>query len=441
LKLIFLNRFFHPDLSATSQLLSDLTFALAERGYATAVITSRQLYQAPAELLRPREISRGVAIYRVWTSRFGRARLPARVIDYATYYLSAGWRLYRLVGSGDVVIAKTDPPMLSVIAAPICWLRGARLVNWLQDIFPETAEVLGTGGRAAGVLYRVMRWLRTKSLKAARMNVALGERMVARVGALGISRERLSAIPNWTDNSNIKSIDSAGNKLRAEWGLNGRFVVGYSGNLGRAHDIDTLLEAMGIIENAAAEPRTDSKLSQSGAPITWLFIGSGAQFAILEAEVARRRIRRVVFKPYLPQARLAEGLSASDLHLVSLRPKLEGLMVPSKFYGIAAAGRPTVFIGDKDGEIARTLARHECGFTVATGDGAGLARTILTLAAQPDLCRSLGERARMAAEAEFDRSIAIARWIELLTEVCGAKPGPHPESTPLEPAPCARKSR
>jgi glycosyltransferase involved in cell wall biosynthesis len=149
-----------------------------------------------------------------------------------------------------------------------------------------------------------------------------------------------------------------------------------------------------------------------------------------------------VFKPYQPQARLAESLSASDVHLVSLRPELEGLIVPSKFYGIAAVGRPTLFIGDKDGEIARLLARHECGFTVAMGDGAGLAQIILNLAAQPTLCHNMGERARRASEGEFDRSIAIARWFKLLTEVCGAKPGSHPVATRAPGrAICARKSR
>jgi glycosyltransferase involved in cell wall biosynthesis len=441
LKLIFLNRFFFPDLSATSQLLSDLTVALAEQGYAATVITSRQLYQAPAKLLPPKETFRSVAIYRVWTSRFGRASLADRAIDYATFYLSAAWHLCRLVRPGDIVIAKTDPPMLSLVAAPVCWLRGARLLNWLQDIFPETAQVLGTGGRAAGLPYGVMRWLRTKSLRAARMNVALGERMAARVEGLGVSRDQIRTIPNWADNTTIKSIDPAANRLRAEWGLNSKFVVGYSGNLGRAHDIDTLLGAIGIIENAAPESPSDTKNPQAHFPISWLFIGSGSQFAILEAEVARRRFQSVVFKPYQPQACLAESLSASDLHLVSLRPELEGLIVPSKFYGIAAAGRPTIFVGDQDGEIARLLARYECGFTVAMGDAVGLARTILSLAAQPALCRRMGERARKASEGEFDRSIAIARWVELLAEVCGAKPKSHPEAIPACAPPRARKSR
>src|SRR5262245_19387605 len=117
-------------------MLSDLTFALAERGHLVSVITSRQRNEGPdGEVLPANEMIGGVSVLRVWTSFFGRINLVGRTIDYATFYLSAAWRLWRLTRSGDLVIAKTDPPMLSVVAAPICRLRGARLVNWQQDIF------------------------------------------------------------------------------------------------------------------------------------------------------------------------------------------------------------------------------------------------------------------------------------------------------------------
>src|SRR5262249_34167717 len=115
---------------------------------------------------------------------------------------------------------------------------------------------------------------------------------------------------------------------------------------------------------------------------------------------------------------LAESLSASDVHLVSLRPTLEGLIVPSKFYGIAAAGRPSIFIGDKDGEIARLIARIGCGFTVAMGDSQGLAQTILKLAGDPELCQQMRRLARLASEDEFAKSIAISRWEMLLASLC-----------------------
>ena len=422
MKLIFLNRFFHPDHSATSRMLSDLAFALARGGRAVAVITSRQRYDAPADALPPKEIIDGVAIYRVWTSRFGRANLLGRAMDYATFYLSATWRLWRLARSGDVVIAKTDPPMLSVIAGPLCWRRDARLVNWLQDIFPEVAQALGIGGRAARAPLELMRWFRSRSLRTAHMNVVLGRCMAERVSALGVCSDRIRIVPNWADGTRIVPIDPAQNALRREWHLGDAFVVGYSGNLGRAHEIDTLLEAMTLLEKTppATWPAALPQHAVQRRSVVWLFIGSGALFDVLKVEAARRQLTSVRFKPYQRESRLAESLSAADVHLVSLQPVLEGLIVPSKFYGIAAAGRPTVFVGDEEGEIARLLAYHECGRIIAKGDGTALAQTILELAANPDLCRWMGQRARQVFDAEFDKSIALARWENLLLEVSGA---------------------
>src|SRR5262249_26710276 len=194
-------------------MLSDLAFALAEQGQAVCVITSRQRYDAPHERLPARETVKGVSVYRLWTSRFGRANLLGRAMDYATFYAAAAWLLWRLARRGDVVIAKTDPPMLSLIAAPACRLRGARLVNWLQDIFPETAEALRVGGRTANALYRALRWFRDRSLRAAHTNVVLGERMAERVCGLGISPERVRVIANWADGSTIGPIEREANSL------------------------------------------------------------------------------------------------------------------------------------------------------------------------------------------------------------------------------------
>jgi colanic acid biosynthesis glycosyl transferase WcaI len=417
-KLIFINRFFHPDYSATSQMLSDVAFELGERGQAVAVITRRQLYDAPAAVLSPTERIGNVDIHRVRTSRFGRANLIGRTIDYASFYISAAWRLWRLARVGDCVIAKTDPPMISAVAVPVCRLRRAHLVNWLQDLFPETAEVLGVGGRIARS--GILRGLRDHSLRAARMNIVLSELMAIKVVSLGVATDRIRVIANWADGTLIRPLDPAENPLRSQWGLTGKFVVGYSGNLGRAHDIDTLIAAIGVIETAQASSGP-ANLSQVHLPICWLFIGGGALFDRLEAEIARRRYTSVIFKPYQARPHLAESLSAADVHLVSLRPELEGLIVPSKIYGILAAGRAAIFIGDQDGEIARLIRQHDCGRTVTQGDGPGLASTVLNLSNDLRHCREIGMRARTAFDAHCDKKIAIGRWERLLLEVCGCR--------------------
>jgi colanic acid biosynthesis glycosyl transferase WcaI len=412
---IFLNRYFHPDHSATSQMLSGLAIALAARGLRISVISSQQFYDAPAVRLPPREMHEGVEVYRVPTSRFGRSHLWGRSVDYLTFYVSAGWRLWRLTRRGDIIVAQTDPPMLSLLAAPIARLRRARLINWLQDLFPEIAEALRLGGPARAA-YRPLRWLRDRSLRSADMNVVLGDLMADKLVHLGVKPLRIRLIPNWADGDLIRPLDSSTNALRREWGLDDTIVVGYSGNLGRPHEIDTMLEAIATTQS----DRHAREAAASPAPhrtIRWLFIGDGALSGPLKTALACRKLDDVTLKPYQPRERLAESLCAIDVHLVSLRPELEGLIVPSKFYGIAAAGRPTIFIGDLDGEIALLLKKHGCGLTVAQGDGTGLTRAVLELASNPTLVRDMGERARRAFDAEFNKTLAVARWEKLLHEV------------------------
>ena len=395
-------------------MLSDLAFSLSERGRQLIVITSRQRYDEPDAVLPAREQINGVDVHRVWTSRFGRHNLIGRAGDYLTFYLTSTWTLWHLARSGDVVVAKTDPPMLSVLAWPVARWRGARLINWLQDIFPEIAERFGSGGLASRLAYRMIRLIRNPTLKSADMNVAVGERMAEHVQIEGVDRNRIVVIPNWTDGHFVHPIAHVENPLRQSWELGTDFVVGYSGNLGRAHDIETFLFAMSAVRQHVATLKENGGRSFR---VRWLFIGGGALVGDLKSAVSERELDEVTFKSYVRREDLAESLSAPDVHLVSLRPEMEGLVVPSKIYGIAAAGRPAIFIGDADGEVARIIAHHDFGRSVAQGDGAALARAILDMAEEPAACREMGKRARQAFEAEFDKPAAVDRWHKLLDDL------------------------
>ncbi|WP_092868198.1 glycosyltransferase family 4 protein [Hyphomicrobium facile] len=406
MRIIFINRYFYPDHSATSQMLADLAFGLRDRGEAVSVIASRLRYDEPDARLPSREKQGGVEIERVWTSRFGRASLAFRMIDYLTFYISAAWALARIAHRGDIVVAMTDPPALSILVSVIARARGAISVNWLQDIFPEVAEALQVAGRRSSLLFAPFRLLRNISLRHASMNVAIGTRMAERLREFGVDEARISVIPNWSDIEVIRPMPPKQNRLRAEWGLSTKFVVGYSGNLGRAHGIETLLDAIAATSQAGEE-----------AEICWLFIGGGACFEQLRRETERRGIANVVFRPYQPREKLAESLSVADVHIVVLKPELEGLIVPSKFYGIAASGRPALFVGAADGEVARLINQFECGATIASGDGQGVAETLAILANDPKRCRAMGERARAMCEANFGKKQAIAAWSQLLESV------------------------
>ena len=401
-RVFFLNRFFLPDHSATSQLVGDVTTHLVSYGHDVHVMTSQQLYDEPRARLPSRETMKGVQVHRVSTTHFGRSRLVGRAIDYVSFYASA-WRTLRtVVQPDDVIVAMTDPPLISLVAMQVADRRGAHLVNWLQDIYPEIAVELGVPFLHGPILQSIS-YLRDRSLKTAADNVVLGNNMAEKVAARGVAKDRIHIIANWSDDDAIVPVVARDNPLRRQWGLENKFVVGYSGNLGRAHEFDTVL--------AAAERLRDN------SNIVFLCIGGGHLRSRLANNVQQRGLGNFQFKDYQGQAALKFSLGVPDVHWVSLRPEVEGLIVPSKVYGIAAAGRPLIAICAKNGEISRMVERYQCGVVVEPGNVQALVESILQLSNDTASCAQMGQRARTMLQANFTRQQALERWRLLIQQV------------------------
>ena len=417
-------------------MLSDLAFELAAKGHNVQVITSRLTYEGD-RMLSPQERVANVAVSRVPTTAFGRDTLLGRTLDYFTFYLSAGFQLALDAQRGDVVVVKTDPPMLSVVAGPIAWVKGARYINWLQDLFPEVATALGVGNaKTQKWAISLLRRLRDLTLRFAASNVVIGERMAERIRECRVPGERITIIPNWANGKQIRPVERRRNALRKEWNLKDAFVVGYSGNLGRAHNPETFLAAVAHLEaqqkamskapafaNAGDKDAQDDsqEVVSSYQDVRWLFVGGGAQTEKLKRAAHERGFDSMVFRPYQPRERLSDSLSAPDVHLISLKPDLEGLIVPSKYYGIAAAGRPAIFVGHPEGELACIIRGSGTGFVVHDGDGAGLAEAILELARNPKLAAEQGSRARRLFETKYEFAHAVRAWESLIHKTSGAK--------------------
>lgn len=404
-RVVLLNRFFFPDHAATSQLATDLAVDLVARGFEVVAIASQQRYDDPSAGLAPEQVYTGVRIRRVSTTRFGRHNLVGRAFDYLSFYLGAAFALWREARRGAVVIAMTDPPLLGIPALLVARLRGARCLNWLQDVFPEVAERLDLLHPRA--LASVLRVLRNWSLRHADSTVVIGEQMAAAVAPFCTSPPVM--IANWAleecaDATSASPDALSSNLLRTSWGLGEAFIVGYSGNMGRAHRLDTLIDAASALR------------SQQG--LRFVLIGDGAQRAAMVARVQTLGLMNVMFQPYQPRERLRQSLALPDIHIVSLDERLEGLIVPSKFVGVLAMDRPVLWIGAADGEVGSLVRASGCGVTVPTGDAAALARVLRELsddhASGGARLRAMRQHARTLWRTRFRRRDALDAWAATL---------------------------
>jgi glycosyltransferase involved in cell wall biosynthesis len=414
-RLIFINRSYWPEETATAQLLSDLAGTLAGRGWEVVVIASRPPAGAEREAGAATGAPPGVHREQIGSTRADRGGLAGKALDLTTFWWGALVRLARVLARGDTVVVLTDPPLLGV---PVAWLaraRGARCIHWVQDIYPEIAIAV-TGRRSLRCLLPA----RNAGWRAAGACVALSREMAGVIARAGLPPERIRLIPNWAPAGLGPAAPAAIAALRREWGLADAFIVAYSGNLGRVHAVESVLQAA---EALRSHPR-----------IVFLFIGGGARRAPLERAAARRGLTRVHFRPHQSRARLGAVLGAADLHLVTMRPGCETYVFPSKLYGIAAVGRPVIFIGPAGCEAARTVATGGWGRAFDPADGPALARALADLSGDSAACGRLGAAALRFAAANGGLAAAADAWGELLA------PGiaPPPASVPSSPIPPAR---
>jgi colanic acid biosynthesis glycosyl transferase WcaI len=395
----FVNSYFYPDHAATSQILSDIAFHLADSGHSVEVVANRRSYDGNATY-PPSETVRGVKVTRLPSLGPSGRSMAARLGRYLGMYLGASWHILTRVRPGDIVVCKTDPPLLSIPLAVVARLRGAKLVNWLQDLYPEVAQSLGMGlpGPARALLTGLRNW----SLNLAAANVAIGECMALLLRDQGVDEKKIVILNNFVDDQHILAL-SGPNPLREQWQLQGKFVLGYSGNLGRAHDIDTFIDMAGRLRD-----RDD---------IVFLFIGGGHFVDQLRERLSAQNITNVRFEGYQPREKLNLSLALPDAHWVSLLPEMEGLIVPSKIYGIMAAGRPMIAVCSPKGEMARMIDHAEIGIQVDPGNGSAFAEAVTRLADNQIECQRLGRNARVELDAQYSKARIFQSWQDLVRKL------------------------
>ncbi len=413
LRALFINRFYHPDLSATSRLLTQLTEDLAGQGQDITVIASRFSYLGGAMAWPASDRHKGVKITRVWSTNFGRRSGVGRLVDYLSFLASAFWAVVR-TKRVDWLIVLADPPMLSVLAAVAKKLLKCRTACWLQDVFPQIAIQSGLlkPGLISGWIGRVARW----SLESLDRVVVVGRCMEQKLLQEGFSGHNLARISNWADGAQLLPLDRTDNPFVSDHGLQQRFVLMYSGNLGIVHEVDTVEDVL----------RCTNVLTH----FTMCVIGDGAHRGHLQRVAQEEQWSHVQFLPYQPEETLRFSLTAAHVHLVTLRPDMKGLSVPSKIYGILAAGRPVIFVGPEESEAAAIVHEAQCGYVIRPGDHQGVVRALISYRDEQGLMNQHGRCARAYFDAHCSRPLGTGQFVQLLRS-CGDEPVSSPRIYPV----------
>lgn len=392
MKILFLNQFFWPDTAATGQLLSDITEQLAATGETVSVICGSASYGGTTSSPQPK-----VQIVRLKNSSFSR-KVAGRMGSYLSFLLGALWQSFRLKRP-DVVVTLTTPPLVSLIGLMVQKFRGARHVIWEMDVYPDVAVDLGVL-KANGWAAKIFGWLADLPRRHADRVIVLGECMRARLLTHGIDPAKIFVAENWADRNVFAGQLSTVPPLIAEKTIS----ILYSGNFGLAHDVDTISEAMIQLNGRPAGENS----------FCFVFGGGGSRQGWLRKFCHDRQLRNAVFLPYCERQELDARLASGHIGLVTQKNECLGSAVPSKTYGIMAAGRPILFIGPKESTPARIIEQFDCGWQIECGDVKGLMQLLDRLSGNPELIAAAGARSYRAFVTHCQRSIGVARVISIL---------------------------
>jgi glycosyltransferase involved in cell wall biosynthesis len=401
LKILLLNQTFYPDVMATGQYLSELAAALAEKGHEVTVVTGRRAYDEPDKIFPTRENWRGVRIFRVFSTRFGKQAKWRRAADFASFIFFCCARLLFL-RRHDIVVALTTPPLISFIGAWRAKLWRAKFCYWVMDMNPD--EAIAAGWLCAdSFMGKMLERMSRFSFRRTGRIIALDRFMRDRIIAKGIAPGKIAVIPPWSQDNDVR-FDAVGREqFRTAHGLQDKFVVMYSGNHSPVHPLDTLMRA--------AERLKDDK------SIAFCFVGGGSEFKRVQrwAEVGKRA--NVLCLPYQPLNQLSASLSAADAHVIIMGNAMLGIVHPCKIYNVLSVAAPVIYIGPQPShvtEILDKLGDEHLAIRVAHGEAETLADQIQNLQQ-----KTAGVRRPLSKEvsAAFSKGVLLPELIGLLEDL------------------------
>jgi putative colanic acid biosynthesis glycosyltransferase WcaI len=396
-RILLLNLYYPPDASATAKMAQAVVAELSAKHDVT-VLCGRPSYD-PTERhtwhFWRTERSGRVKIIRVGSTDYSRGQMKWRVVNYLSYVVLCV--PCALLVPCDLVLAMTDPPFEGIVGAFVAMLKGKPYVYNVRDLYPDMA--VGGSIIQAGPMARVWEVLHRWALHRATCVVALGEDMRRRIIGKGLEEARVLVIRDGADVlqsvATTPEIDAeVVRAIREDF----RFVLVHAGNLGFYGAWETLITAARHLENDG---------------IGLVFVGDGAQRAEIETMAAGRK--NVRFLPFFPANKIPSVLAAGDAHIITIRRGLEGVVVPSKMYGILTAGRPIVVIAPAETDAASLTTRIGCGVVADPDRAEDITAKVLELSANPALARAMGEAARAAAN-DYNRVSELHKFLRVVEE-------------------------
>ncbi len=392
---LILSQVYPPDPASVGQHMADAAAELVRRGNRVVVLTADRGYDNPGDRYPARESRDGVEVVRLPFCSFGKRSIAVRLLGGVSFVIQSVVRgLW--VGRVDVVLVSTSPPLASMGALALSWLRSAPVRYWVMDLNPDQMVALGMIAPDA-VAVRLFEWLNRRILRRASDVIVLDRFMADRVNAKVDVSRKLTIIPPWPHEDHLEAIPHEANPFRQTHRLEDRLVVMYSGNHGPSNPIRTILDALARLEH---EER-----------LVGLFVGGGIGKAEVEARVSTV-IRSL---PYQPLADLRYSLSAADVHVVTVGDGIVGIVHPSKVYGALAVGRPILLIGPWQSHVGDILREAEVGWHVDHGDVEGavaLLRRLLAATAQE--LAAPGQRARELVNRRFSKASLCGAFCDIV---------------------------
>ena len=410
MKILLINQPFWPDVVATAQHMADWGQSMAAQGHQVTVIASRSVYGQQGAVLPKREEYRGIKIYRVGANLFKKGRILTRLVDFGLFHLLALWRALTLPRQ-DVVVCLTTPPMIGVVGMLLKTFRGSRYIQYEMDLYPDVPVALGVF-KPRSLVTRIFERIHRRLLRSADRVIVLGRCMHKVIAAKNIPENKLVLITPWADPDELQPLPRHQNPFRKEHGLDEKFVIMYSGNLGLGHDITTLCSAM---EKLAA---SSDPLDQA---VRFVFIGGGRRMQEIRRYLDEKHLANTLILDYQPREKLPETLSAADVHLITQAPGTTGLIVPSKFYGILAAGRPSIYIGPDDTEVALSIREDHLGTVLAIGQVHELLAAIRALQSNPAAQLDMQAHARSILTQRYSRAVNTQKLTTLAESLVPTK--------------------